>query len=349
MDTVNAARPERAMVGKRWLSEALADFVVDTQYDAIPPQVLTWAKLLILDTIGNAYASSRCEFAQIAVKALQRLDAGEGRVIGMPEKLTLRDVVLMNGILVHGLDFDDTYLPGAVHLTASCVPTTLALAARSRASGKDMLTACILGLEAGMRLAGAANGGILRYGFHPTSVCGAFASVLAASKLMRLSHAHTVMAQGLVLSSASGTMQPTQEGAWAKRMHPGLMGSAAITAAALAQQGFTGSLQAYEGNYGLFTCFLGQYAGNADIGMVTQELGTRWECLRTSIKLFPACYQSHAAMNAALELRRDEAIDAAAIESIRVRVGDAAVPLVCEPLAAKRKPDNSYAAQFSLP
>ena len=39
MDTVNAARPGRATVEKRWLSDALADFVVDTQYDALPPQV----------------------------------------------------------------------------------------------------------------------------------------------------------------------------------------------------------------------------------------------------------------------------------------------------------------------
>ena len=43
--------------------------------------------------------------------ALQGLDKGEAHVIGMPARLTVRDSVLMNGILVHGLDFDDTYLP----------------------------------------------------------------------------------------------------------------------------------------------------------------------------------------------------------------------------------------------
>ena len=37
------------------------------------------------------------------------------------------------------------------------------------------------------------------------------------------------------------------------------------------------------------------------------------------------------------------------IESVRARIADVAVPLVCEPLEAKRKPLDSYGAQFSLP
>jgi 2-methylcitrate dehydratase PrpD len=105
----------------------------------------------------------------------------------------------------------------------------------------------------------------------------------------------------------------------------------------------------YEGKYGLFPCFLGKYADDADFAVITESLGSRWECTRTSIKLYPACFQSHAAMNAALELRRDEGVEVENIESIRARMAQAAVPLVCEPLDAKRKPHNSYAAQFSLP
>jgi len=332
-----------------FLSETLANFALSTTFEAIPEKVRGWVKLLLLDAVGNAFASTSHDFAHRALAGLQGLDAGDYGVIGMPARLTLRDAVLMNGILVHGLDFDDTYLPGAAHLTASVVPTVLALAARFNSSGKELLAACVIGLEGGMRLAGAARGSFLKAGFHPTSLCGAFGSVLAASRLMQLSHAHTVMAQGIVLSSVSGNMQPTQEGVWAKRMHAGLMGSAALTAAALAQQGFTGPFQVYEGKYGLFPCFLGQHADDADLSVITHQLGSSWECARTSIKLFPACFQSHASMQAALELRTEEAIDSNEIVSIRVRIPDIAVSLVCEPIAAKLKPNNSYAAQFSLP
>ena len=343
-------RAERdAKVPGAHLSAVLATFAVDTPAEAIPASVSSWVKHLVLDAAGNAYASTRYEFAHRALTALRGLDEGQSIVIGMPARLTVRDAALMNGILIHGLDFDDTYLPGNVHLTASVVPTVLALGSRLNARGADVLTACTLGLEAGMRLAAAAKGAFLKAGFHPTGLCGAFASVLAASRLLRLDHAQTVTAQGLVLSSASGTMQSTQEGAWAKRMHPGLMASAAITAASLAREGFSGPKQTYEGKYGLFSCFMGQYAGDVDFDVVTDSLGSRWECTRTSIKLYPACFQSHAAMNAALELRREEGVDVQHIESIRARIANVAVPLVCEPLDEKRKPRDSYAAQFSLP
>jgi len=331
------------------LSFALATFVVGTPAEAIPADVQTFVKHLILDAVGNAYASTRYEFANRALTALQGLDEGQATVIGMPACLTVRDSALMNGILIHGLDFDDTYLPGNVHLTASVVPTVLALGSRLNSSGADVLAACALGLESGMRLAAAAKGAFIKAGFHPTGLCGAFASVLAASRLLRLDHSQTVTAQGLALSSASGTMQPTQEGAWAKRMHPGLMASAAITAASLAQEGFSGPKQAYEGKYGLYSCFMGQHGGDVDFDSITDSLGSRWECPRTSNKLFPACFQSHAPMNAALELRQEEGIDVRDIESIRARIANVAVPLVCEPLDEKRKPHDSYAAQFSLP
>ncbi len=337
------------MTQRTLLSDTLATFAVNTNIDATPAAVRDWAKLLILDAVGNAYASSRFDFARQALTAMLGLDSGASTVIGMPGRLTLRDAVLMNGMLVHGLDYDDTYLPGAAHLTASCVPTTLGVAAHLDASGADLLAACLIGVESGIRLAAVAKGSFLKTGFHPTSLCGAFGSVIGAGRLMKLTHEQMMMAQGLVLSSASGNMQPTQEGAWAKRLHPGLMGSAAITAASLARQGFTGPHEVYEGRYGLFPCFLGVHAGDADLSLATQRLGAHWECARTSIKLYPACYQSHAAMNAAVELREQEAVDVTQIESIHARMAEAAVALVCEPLAAKKKPHNSYAAQFSLP
>lgn len=336
-------------MAQTYLSGTLASFVLDTPRESIPAPVQTWVKHLMLDAVGNAYASTQYEFASSAVNALRGLDEGNAVVIGMPARLAMRDAALVNGILVHGLDFDDTYLPGNVHLTASVVPTVLALGARLNANGADVLAACTLGLEAGMRIAAASKGAFLKQGFHPTGICGVFASVLAAARLMRLDHAQTVMAQGLALSSASGTMQTTQEGAWAKRMHPGLMASAALTAAALAHKGFTGPQQAYEGEYGFYACFMGRLAGTEDLAGITDALSTRWECARTSIKLYPACFQSHASMNAALELRRDEGVNAQDIESIRARIADVAVPLVCEPLEAKRKPLDSYGAQFSLP
>ena len=331
------------------ISSVIADFIYQTDCIDIPQSVKDWTKTLFLDAVGNAYASSDFDFAQSGLEALSALGTGPSCVIGNSTRLSARDAVLMNGTLIHGLDYDDTYLPGATHLGASCFPTALALTEQLGGNGVDFLTASILGMEVGTRLGRASKGAFLKGGFHPTSLLGIFASTAVAGRLMQLNASQLVMAQGIALSGASGNMQPTQEGAWAKRLHAGLAGAGAITAATLAQKGFTGPMQVYEGRYGLFPCYLGVHAGEADMASITQALGVHWEVMRTSVKLYPACYQSHAFMNAALEIRQQEDFVIEDIVSIKTLIAKTAVALVCEPQAAKQKPNTSYAASFSLP
>ena len=337
------------MKGTAPISQSLADFVVTQQWEQIPETVRERTKLHILDAIGIAYASTRFEFAHKTLAALRSFEPGDVDVIGMSARLALRDAVLMNGILVHGLDYDDTYLPGGVHMAASCFPTALGIGAQLQSSGKELLTACLLGMEAGIRLSAASKGGFLKAGFHASSMVGAFASALTAGRLIMLNSAQLVMAQGIALSTVSGTMQPLQDGAWAKRMHPGWSAVSGITAATLACQGFTGSPEAYEGRFGLFSCFLREHAADTDWNLVTKDLGQHWEFSRASIKLYPVCHHLHAFINAALGLAHEHCIDPAEVESVQALVAEVAVPMVCEPIDVKRAPNSTYETQFSLP
>ncbi len=334
---------------RSYISDKLAAFVCAYDGRNTPAEIDRRAKLLMLDAIGIAFASTRFDFARCALAALRELGAGESDVIGVSDKLPLRDAILMNAVLVHGLDYDDTYLPGSVHLTAACVPVALGVGARGAVSGRELLAALVLGLEIDARLGIAGAGGFLRAGFHATSVLGTFASTLVAGRLLRLSPEALRVAQGIALSMASGNMQPMQDGTWTKRMHPGWAGVAGVTAATLAKHGFTGPAAAYEGRFGLFPHFLGPHFAAANLDAITAKLGEHWEFPRASIKRFPACHQSHAFMNATLELVREHDLDLAQIESIVALVAEPAVPLICEPAESKRVPDSSYAAQFSLP
>jgi len=337
------------MANQTLIAESIAAFAASLERERIPPEIWQRAKLLTLDAIGVAFASSGYDFALKARAALTAFGRGDTQVIGMPDKLALRDAVLLNGVLVHGLDYDDTYLPGSVHLTASCVPAALGMAAHVGASGREFMLATLLGLEIGARLGRAGNGGFLRAGFHATGILGAFACSIVAGRLLKLDREQLAMAQGIALSTASGTMQPIEDGAWTKRMHPGWAAAGGITSAMLAREGFIGPRAPYEGQFGLFPCFLGAHAPGANPSAVSDGLGTRWEFVRSSIKLFPACHQTHAFMNAALKLGRAHAIDPQQVETIKTMVAEPAIPVICEPLASKRRPDSSYAAQFSLP
>lgn len=331
------------------ISDALAGFVCAFDSASLPADVAHRAKLLMLDAVGIAFASTKHDFARRTLAGLREFGAGDADVIGIPDKLALRDAVLMNAVLVHGLDYDDTYLPGSVHLTASCVPVALGAGGSRGVSGADLLAALVLGLEIDARLGIAGNGGFLRAGFHATSLLGTFACTLLAGRVYGLAPRELAMAQGIALSMASGNMQPMQDGSWTKRMHPGWSGVAALTAVMLAKHGFIGPAAAYEGRFGLFPHFLGEHFKGADLGAITRELGTTWEFPRASIKLYPACHQAHAFFNATRKLVAQHRLTPGDIESVLALVAEPAVPLICEPADVKRAPDSSYGAQFSLP
>src|SRR5688572_1582748 len=137
------------------ISETFANFAAGLRYEDVPSPILRRAKLLMLDAIGVAFASSKYEFASKALAGLSRFGSGEHAVINSERKLALRDAVTMNGILVHGLDYDDTYLPGAVHMTSSNVPCLLGIGADAKADGRELLTALVVGLESAARIGAA--------------------------------------------------------------------------------------------------------------------------------------------------------------------------------------------------
>jgi 2-methylcitrate dehydratase PrpD len=341
---------QRGAVATPLVAEELAQFAGAFSTERIPAAVTARAKHLILDAVGIALASTTYDFAHRAMTAIAGLaGSGDTAVIGMPARLPLRDAALINGILVHGLDFDDTHSGGVIHATASVLPTVLAVGARQRASGPEMLAAYVLGVEVAARLGAVAKGAFHQVGFHPTGLIGAFACTLAAGRLMGLGEKQLVMAQGLTLSAASGSLEFLEDGAWNKRFHPGWAAVAGITAAALAQQGFVGARRAYEGRFGLFASHLQSHFDPANLALATAGLGETWELLQVAVKPYPACHFVHACVDAAVALVREHKLDPGEIERVQALVPAEVVKTVCEPAANKRRPANSYDAQFSIP
>jgi 2-methylcitrate dehydratase PrpD len=349
MASISAAASNR-QDAEPLVAEALARFTAELGFDGIPLAVIARAKHLMLDAVGIALASTGFDFAHRTLTAMRGL-AGEGEtpVIGFPGLLPMRDAALVNGVLIHGLDFDDTHTGGVVHPTASLLPTVLAVGARLRASGGAAITAYVAGVEAAARLGAVARGGFHQIGFHPTGLIGAFACALAAGKLMGLTTEQLVMAQGITLSAAAGSLEFLEDGAWTKRFHPGWAANAGITAAALAQQGFVGPKRAYEGRFGLYPSHLQERYEPADLGLATRDLGEIWELTQVAVKPFPACHFTHACADAAIALRRAHSLDPRGIEHIEALVPAEVVKTVCEPVANKRCPANAYDAQFSIP
>ena len=330
------------------ISEHFADYVSTFDLARVPAEVIARAKFNILDAIGIGYASVGYDFAERSAQALHDI-GGQGNfpVIGMSLRLPQRDAAQLNGILIHGLDYDDTHSRAVIHPSASSVPTMLAAGTATDASGKAALSGFIIASELASRIGIAANGGFHDKGFHPTGVVGAFGSTLGAGYLYGLTRDQLRNAQGIVLSQAAGSLEFLDDGAWTKRNHPAWASVCGQTAAVMAKHGFVGPNKPYEGRYGIYQLHM-KDDDLADLDGIVEGLGESWELMNIAFKPYPACHYTHAFADAILALKKSHGLDATSIKSITARIGERQVPVVCEPQATKKRPQNSYDAQFSV-
>ena len=329
------------------ISESLAAFSAATSFQSIPAYVIDYALLCIADSIGIAFASHQFAFAKSGLDAMQSLGgAGDCGVIGSKQSLSSRDAAFLNGLLVHGLDFDDTHSESIIHCSASALPMVLAQGLTQKVSGQQALAAYVVAVEASARLGQVADGMFQKRGFHPTGLVSIFGCTLGASMLSGLNNDQTILAQGIALSMASGSMQFLEDGAWTKRMHPGHSASSAIMATALAANGFQGPADAYEGRYGFYPLYLtGQ---DVDLTAVTRALGRHWELMNVAIKPYPVCHFNHACMDSVIALTQEYKLAPDDIEEITALLHENQFDVVCKPAQTKRIPTSDYDAKFSL-
>jgi 2-methylcitrate dehydratase PrpD len=208
------------------------------------------------------------------------------------------------------------------------------------------LAAAIAGYEVATRLAMALQPKLhYELGFHPTSTCGVFGAAVTAAKLLDLNEKPMLSAVGIAGSMAAGSLEFLAEGAWTKRLHPGLAAQNGILAAKLAAEGFRGPQTILEGRDG----FLSAYSRNPIPELAIRDLGKSYELLRTSVKPYACCRYMQAPIDGLIELAKEHNIDPDQIQRVEVAVLEAGWPLVCEPHERKYSPVNIVDAQFSMP
>jgi len=330
------------------ISHVIAAFASELRYEQLPGTFVEFLKDHIIDVVGTSIAATRFDFAYRALAGLAALADGHGSsVVGMAQKLPLKDAALMNGVLAHGLDYDDTHAAGPIHPSASAFPCALGVAEFINCSGRDLLLAYALGIEIAARLGIAANGTMHRVGFHTTGVLGHNACAVTAGKLLGLNADQLVMAQGLAGSTASALAEHRKDGAWNKRMHPGWAAVGGITAASLGGAGFIGTKRVYEGGDGLFRTHAGSHFDDVNLDAITADLGERWRAEEVAVKPYPICHILHASVDSALALRQEHELDPSDIAKVRVLLHPDTFHYVCENPEMRRRPPTDYAAKFS--
>ena len=330
------------------LSRAVAERVVALERGAVPQDVWQYLKLCLADAVGIAFASRHYEFSRKSLDSLGVLgSAGGSTIIGQPEPVALRDAAMMNGLLIHGLDYDDTHLASVIHCTASAFPAALALAEQRKLTGEELLLATLIAIEVDALLGTQAGGVFQQVGFHPTGVVGIFGATVAATRLIGGDVDALLRAQGVALSLCSGSMAFLDDGSWTKRLHPGWAASAALQAAALGVSGFEGPGEAYGGRFGFYALYAPGTSVETEV--VSSQLFEEWGLRTVAIKPYPICHFNHAPVDAALALRQEHGLTPDAIESATILLDQRQFGVVVDPIEAKRVPQNEYDAKFSAP
>jgi 2-methylcitrate dehydratase PrpD len=130
-------------------------------------------------------------------------------------------------------------------------------------------------------------------------------------------------------------------------MHGGWAAHSGLIVARLAAAGFTGPKGALDGRFGLYRSHLGDEGW--DLARLTDRLADRWELLDTGLKPYPCCHYNHAFADCAAILRQRHSLRTDDIERVECFIAAREVPIVCEPEATKKAPQNDYDAKFSLP
>lgn len=328
------------------VSDMLASFVHDLEFEDIPSDVIENAKLHLLDMLGvSAVGSSEPEILSILSIVRRIGGVPESSILWHGGKYPSPLAALVNGCMAHALDYDDTHLPSLLHLTSLLATTTLSVGEAVHASGDKVLTALVAGYEVTSRLGMAVRGKFHEKGFHATPVCGVFGAALSAGKLLGLNEEMLVGSLGIAGSFASGLMEFLSDGSWVKPLHVGWAAQAGIMAALIARNGVKGPKRIIEGDKGLYSSFIGF---RPFLDPFLSELGKKWETTNISIKLFPNCHLIHVYMNACLTAMRKYNIKRDQIKEVECYVDKLAVPIICEPKERKQKPVTKYDAMFSL-
>jgi 2-methylcitrate dehydratase PrpD len=280
-------------------------------FDDLPAEVTWVGRHCLLDWCGCALAGSREPLARLLRDEL----AGEGpaTVLGAARTADTRGAALANGAAGHALDFDDTHTRMPGHPTAPVLPAALAVAEQLDASGERLLAAFVAGVEVECRVGALLAPGHYGAGWHATGTVGTLGAAAAVAHLLGLDPERTTHALALAATQAAGLK--ASFGTMAKPLHAGKAATDGLLAARLAAGGFTGNPAVLEAPQGLAAATVRETPDPA----VLDRLEDRWTIRDTLFKYHAACYLTHAAINAALDLADRVEVDD--IDRVEVRVG----------------------------
>ena len=310
-------------------------FLADCRFEDLSEPAIERARRVLADSVA-AIAAGSMEPEVVALTARTATSEGPATVIGTGLKTEPGKAAFLNGTAGTFLELDEGNQFSRGHPGIHALPAALAYAEAYGSSGRDLVTAFVLGYEIGARIGIASK---ILPTMHPHGTWGTVGAVIAVAKLAGADAA--TMREVINVASTLGlatSRQTMLQGGTVRNSFAGWSGDVGLRVWDMVESGFTGERD------GLATIWGTVISTEWKPEEMTRDLGTRWEIARNYFKRHACCRYNHGTLDALAKivearggLRPDEVL------SVTVETYSLAAQL------SDRTPKNTLAGKFSVP
>jgi 2-methylcitrate dehydratase PrpD len=310
--------------------EKLAANVLETRFENFDAATLEKNKYRIIDTLGCLIGGAG-DAGNHELVNLFRETGGkeEATVLIHGGKVPVGNAAFANSIMARSFDFEPVSplvegfsCPG--HTSGTTVPTAVSLAEAADVDGRELITALLVGDDMTARIL-AASGFGFTLGWDGVGTVNAFGTAATAGRLMKLTHRQMRHAFGIVLNMMGTTFQTIWDGTTSFKLAQGLSARAGVFSAQLAKAGWTGPEDALMSKFGYYQMFT---EGCQRPQFLTDKLGEAYYADGT-IKPYPCCRITHAAIQGSLELMKKHGFRADDIKEVVLDLAQGGIDHKC--------------------
>src|SRR5262245_41704303 len=298
----------------------LARYMVSARDHELPPAVVQAAKHRILDTLAAVVSGARLKPGEMAIRFVRsQSGTSEASVPTTNIRTSAINAALATGMFAHADETDDFEPVTKAHPGCATVPAAMAMAEREDRSGAELLRAVTLGYDLCCRLLMALGPDHVRATHRSAEgVSSTFGALGAAASLARLDENGMRYALSYAAQQVSGIWSWERDTQHVEKAFDfaGMGARNGVTAALMAQAGFTGVPDVLDGEHNALQALSREPRPEE---MVSRR-GRRLFISETAIKVFAIGYPIQAPLDAFLTLRRQHELTVDNVERIVARL-----------------------------
>jgi 2-methylcitrate dehydratase PrpD len=328
------------------ITDELVSNLLETRFEDFPQDVVELAKYAVIDGVGCVVGGANDTGCPMIIELIQEWGGKEeSTILVHGVRAPSHNVALANAVMARSFDYGmvDMFVEGEVrpsHIGETLVPTAVAVAEQQAMSGRELLTAFILGEDLVARVMAAS---IPKITWDITGTGNTLGATALTGRLLGLDNRKMVHAFGIALNQMGGTTQNLIERVHGFKLGQGLSAQRGIFSVKLAGKGFTGVKDPLTGNLGYFELFSPDYQPE----VLTRNLGRKFYS-EVTFKPYPSCRGTHGAIDCSLEIVKKHDIEAEEIDEVIIMIPEQSYPpIIREPFTMGIVPHVD--AIFSLP